>query len=591
MAEQGRVREMMRKFARQRNPIGFACSVALWVRREGVHGAVRRIRFFLGRNAAQKHYVRRLLHPGQAELERERKHVFARPVTISLLVPLYNTPEIFLREMIVSVQEQTYGGWELCLADGSDAEHPEVERICRELAAADHRIQYKKLEKNGGISENTNACMEMATGDYIALFDHDDLLLPSALYEVMRAIEEQQADFIYTDEMVFASPERDKVIGLHFKPDFAPDDLLANNYICHLSVFKASLTDKAGRFRKQYDGSQDHDLILRLTDAAEKIVHIPKVLYLWRSHPASVAGDIGSKTYAVDAGRSAVRDFLHNKGVEAAVESSPVYPTLYRVRYALRETPKITLIPETRMDAKEQEIWLGGLRERTDDLQLEIPKEEDCRTDAETVSARLNALAEKATGDYLLFLGSGLMPEEGGWLKELLMYVQRPDVGCAGGLILYDNGLVREAGAVIGLGERNHTVGRGHYRADGQSAGYFGQLAIPEDMSAVTGACLLIRADLFRKIGGLDEGFRNALYDADLCLRLREKGLLVVYTPYARLRCGADERWIQELGIEREGYAQDAELFRGKWRETIEHGDPYYNPNLTPDLSDFRVRA
>ena len=594
----GRGRELLRKIARQRNPIGFACSVLVWVRREGVDGAARRIRFFLGRNAAQRHFVRKLLHPDGKELERQRAHAFSRKVTISLLVPLYNTPETFLREMIGSVREQTYGGWELCLADGSDEAHPEVERVCRELSAEDSRIRYRKLERNGGISENTNACMEMATGEYIGLFDHDDLLLPSALYEVMRAIEEQGADFIYTDEMVFASPDRAKVIGMHLKPDYAPDDLLANNYICHLTVFRASLAEKAGRFRKAYDGSQDHDLILRLTDAAEKIVHIPKVLYLWRSHPASVAGDIGSKTYAVEAGRNAVRDFLRSKGIAAEVESSPIYPTLYRVRYPVTETPEITVITETPMAETERKEWIRRLRAATDYPALTDGEEAGpARTEKDDVlkdagiSGRLNALAARAGGDYLLFLEGGVTPEDAGWLKELLAYARREDVGCAGGQILDGNGRIREAGVVIGLGEKQHAAARGHYRAEGDSPGFFGQLAIVEDMSAVTGACMLIRKDVFREAGGFDEELRNALYDADLCLRLRERGRLIVCTPYARMRGGTTEEWIHELGSERDGYEADAGRFREKWREALAKGDPYYNENLTTELSDFRVKV
>ena len=222
----------------------------------------------------------------------ETAFVFNKDIKFSVLVPLYNTPKKFLEEMIRSVQYQTYGNWELCLADGSDGEHDFVERYCLRAAEADSRIKYKKLTENKGISENTNECIKMASGDYIALFDHDDVLHPSALFECMKAICNNDADYVYTDEATFLGNSKSTILSFHFKPDFAYDNLLANNYICHFSVFKASLIDKVGMFRHKYDGSQDHDIILRLTNAAKNVVHIPKLLYFWRSHANSVAMDI-----------------------------------------------------------------------------------------------------------------------------------------------------------------------------------------------------------------------------------------------------------------------------------------------------------
>lgn len=220
----------------------------------------------------------------EAELAALRQEIFPADIRISILVPLYNTPEVFLREMIQSVIDQTYANWELCLADGSDPQHSNVGQLCMEYAQKDTRICYRKLEKNMGISGNTNACIEMSTGSYIALFDHDDLLHPAALHDVMKAICEKDADFVYTDEAVFESPDVTKITSIHFKPDFAIDNLRASNYICHLTVFRKELLEKAGGgFRSEYDGSQDHDLLLRLTAEAKCIVHIPKVLYYWRS--------------------------------------------------------------------------------------------------------------------------------------------------------------------------------------------------------------------------------------------------------------------------------------------------------------------
>ncbi len=586
--EQGKgPRALLRRFARQENLIGFACSMGLCLLREGPAETLHRIRLRLGRKHAERKFVRRLLNPAPLTLRRQRETAFPEDISFSLLVPLYNTPADFLREMIASVQAQTFSRWELCLADGSDEAHGEVEALCREAAERDPRIRYRKLERNGGISANTNACLELATGSYIALFDHDDLLLPGALYEMASAIAAQDADFLYSDEMVFASPDRRRVIGLHFKPDFAPDDLLANNYICHLTVFRAALLERAGRFRSAFDGSQDHDLILRLTAQARRIVHIPKILYLWRSHPASVAGDIGSKTYAVDAGVRAVRDALAARGIEAEVASSPVYPTMYHVTYPIRGCPRISLIMDGGAAPEQAKADLAALAAAAGDG---LPLECRIATRGATPGERLQAAAGEAAGDYLLFVAPGLRTDNPAWIREMLMLCQREDTGAVGGLVTFADGRVRHAGLVLGLG-RGGLLGRGHYRADGAGAGYFGQLAIVEDVSAVSGECLMISRERFRDAGGFDPALGAALYDADLCLRLRERGLLVVYTPYPALRGGEARAFPMAYGAELPGYAGAAAAFRARWQEALAAGDPYYNPNLTLELSDFRVRG
>lgn len=280
----------------------------------------------------------------EAELGEQRAHRFPRKIKFSVVVPLYNTPERFLREMIASVQAQTYGDWELCMADGSDPDRDEVRRVCAEYAEADERVRYRRLERNLGISGNLNAGLELATGDYIALLDHDDLLHPAALHEVMKAVCDRGADFVYTDEAVFESPDSRNIIDVHFKPDYAPDDLRANNYICHLSAFSRTLLEAAGPFDSAFDGSQDHDMILRLTEKAKRVGHIPEILYYWRAHAASVAGDIAAKDYAAQAGIRAVGAALDRAGWPGSVGSSPVFPAIYRIRYALRETPLISVV-------------------------------------------------------------------------------------------------------------------------------------------------------------------------------------------------------------------------------------------------------
>ena len=246
--------------------------------------------------------------PTAQEIEVQKNTNFDKDITFSILVPLYNTPEQFLREMIDSVVAQTYGKWELCLADGSDSEHAYVETVVKSYN--DPRIKYERLSENLGISGNTNKCFEMATGDYIGLFDHDDILHPTALFEYMKVICGEDADYVYCDETTFSGRSIDHMITLHFKPDFAPDNLRANNYICHFSVFSKELVKECGTFRPEFDGSQDHDMILRLTRKARHIVHVPKILYYWRSHAGSVASDINAKSYAIDAAKNAVAAHL-----------------------------------------------------------------------------------------------------------------------------------------------------------------------------------------------------------------------------------------------------------------------------------------
>ncbi|MCR5357967.1 MAG: glycosyltransferase, partial [Lachnospiraceae bacterium] len=273
--------------------------------------------------AAYKSYGT-LSMPDEAERKKQEETVFKRDITFSILVPLYDTPESFLKQMIDSVRAQTYKKWELCLADGSDDAHGEVGRICKEYAGKDERIRYKKLDENLGISGNTNKCLEMASGNFIGLFDHDDILHPCALYEYMKVLDEDEdTDYIYCDETTFKDDNIDKMITLHFKPDFAIDNLRANNYICHFSVFSRDLIDHTGLFRSEFDGSQDHDLILRLTHNAKHIVHVPKILYYWRSHAGSVASDINAKSYAIDAAKGAVAAHLTQCGFKGfKIESS-----------------------------------------------------------------------------------------------------------------------------------------------------------------------------------------------------------------------------------------------------------------------------
>lgn len=490
----------------------------------------------------------------EQELEAQRIAQFSQNIKFSILVPLYNTPERFLEEMIESVLNQTYENWELCLADGSDETHRNVQNLCKCYAQNDARICYKKLEKNCGISGNTNACLEMVTGEYIALFDHDDLLHPAALYEVMTAISEKSADYVYTDEAIFEGQNVKKITSVHRKPDFAPDDLIANNYICHLSVFSRKLLETVGQFRPEYDGSQDHDIILRLTKAAKCVVHIPKVLYFWRAHPQSVAQGIGAKSYAVDAAIRAVGHYLYDNGYEAEVESSWVSPTIYRVRYHLEKPePKVSILIVSQNNAKALRSCVNSILSKSTYTNYEILIADCCSTEKKTIEyygklkneqkitvisytgsrhtyAAINSVAENATGDYLVILHDDTEVIAEDWIQEMLMYAQRADVGAVGAMLLNSNNTVQSAGLTI---DENGEIMHPHVGIPVQDGGYMGRLGYAQDVYAVSAACMMLRSSIFTQMQGFKDVTCNA--DVELCMRLHKAQKLVVWTPHSRL--------------------------------------------------------
>ena len=534
------------------------------------------------------------------ELKAQRSESFPRRIKISIATPLYNTPAQFLREMIQSVREQTYADWELCLADGSDGEHGEAESICRAFAAEDPRIRYRRLTENGGISANTNACLEMITGDYIGFLDHDDLLHPAALHQVMRAICDQDADFVYTDETIFwISPQNAGIP--HLKPDYAPDTLCVNNYICHFAVFSRALLEAAGPLDPACDGAQDHDLFLRMTEKARRIAHIPEALYYWRAHPDSMAGDRDSKPYAARGGIRAVEKRLKRLGLEGGVDVAAPGETLYRVRYALRGQPRVSVLIDGAGDRTCLEGCLrsvfasssypdievvvacpggmapcDGLREVWPGLRtVTCPK-------GASVTERLNRAADACTGEYLLLLGGDHWVVSPDWIQELLMFAQRADVGAAGGLVLSKAGNVLQSGICLGLQGAAASFALG---LDRQRANYGGRLLYARNVSAVSGDCLMLRRELWQRLKGVDTGYKTAYYDIDLCLRLRKMGLLIVWTPYAEL-CR------QPFSADRKsrGRRADEKRFRRIWKETIGAGDPYFNPNFMLNRTDFAIR-
>ena len=558
--------------------------------------------------------------PTPEEAKRQREEKFPRMPKISILVPLYNTPENFLREMIESVTSQTYENWELCLGGGSDKKHGLVAGTIVEYQKKDEtsgksgRILYHKLKKNEGISGNTNQCLAMATGEYIGLFDHDDILHPSVLYEYVKVINEQQADYIYCDETTFKSGDINKMLTMHFKPDYAIDNLRANNYICHFSVFARKLLDGTELFRPRFDGSQDHDMILRLTDRAERVVHVPKLMYYWRSHAGSTAAGIDAKPYAVEAAKGAVADHLRRHGFEHfQISSTRAFDTIFKIRYQIIGSPKISIVIANKDHKEDLKRCITSILEKSTYENYEIIVVENNSTQQEifdyyeelkenekirvltyegefNYSAVNNLGVANANGEYILLLNNDTQVITVNWMEELLMYAQREDVGAVGAKLYYADKTIQHAGVVLGLGA-HRTAGHSHYKQHRDNLGYMGRLCYAQNVSAVTGACLLVKKALFEEAGRLDESFAVSLNDVDFCLKLREKGYLNVFTPFAELyHFESISRGLDDNGEKARRYNRESERFREKWKDVLKAGDPYYNANFSLDRSDFALK-
>lgn len=546
----------------------------------------------------------------EVDRKRQQNYIFGRKVKFSIIVPLYNTPEKYLRDMIDSVLDQTYSNWELCLADGSDnlEDHGKTEDICREYAKQDSRIVYKRLEKNGGISENTNECLKMATGDYIGLFDHDDILHPSALYMVMEQIEYENADFIYTDENSFHETVED-AYQPHYKPDYSPDTLRSYNYICHFSVFSRELFEQVGYFNKKYDGSQDYDYILRLTERAHTIIHIPEVLYFWRAHENSVASDISAKPYTVAAAKGALKDHLERMGLEGAVTDS-LLPSTYKINYKIEGTPKISILIPNKDHIEDLKRCIDSIRDRSTYSNYEIIIIENNSVNPTTFkyyeelekcenirvvywekgfnySAINNFGRTFATGEYLLLLNNDVEVITLGWLEEMLMFAQRPDVGAVGAMLYYPDDTIQHAGVILGIGG---VAGHSHKHFARGAWGYFSRLTLAQNLSCVTAACLMIKASVYDEVGGLTEELAVAFNDVDFCLKVREAGYLNVFTPYAELyHYESKSRGTENTAEKILRFAKEIDYMQRHWQQELLN-DPYYNKNLTLETEDFSFR-
>ncbi len=540
--------------------------------------------------------------------KKEMSTHFEKNIMFSVVVPLYNTPIKFLRAMIKSVQNQTYANWQLCLADGSDEDHDYVGKYVKKIH--DSRICYKKLERNKGIAENTNECIAMATGDFIALFDHDDLLHPSALFEMAKAIEEQDADFVYTDEVTFIGRPNNITI-YNFKPDYSPDTLRSYNYICHFTAFSKTLLDEVGGFDCEYDGSQDYDLILRLTEKAKNIVHIREALYFWRSHKASVASDVSAKPYVVDSAKRALAAHIKRVGLSGRVEDA-VVPTTYKIQYDIVGEPLISIIIPNKDHTDDLEKCLASVYGKSTYKNFEVIVVENNSIEPETFeyydmakgkynnlkvinwesgfnySAINNFAAKQANGEYVLLLNNDIEVITPDWLEQMLMYAQRKDVGAVGVKLYYDDDTIQHAGVIVGLGG---VAGHSHKYFAREDPGYMARASIAQNLSACTAACLMIRKDVYNEVQGLDEGYAVAFNDVDLCMKIRKAGYLIVYTPFAEFyHYESKSRGDEDTPEKRARFNSEVFRFQERWGKELKLGDPYYNPNLTLDSEDFALK-
>jgi glycosyltransferase involved in cell wall biosynthesis len=536
--------------------------------------------------------------------QRDLARGFALRPKISVITPVFNPDKKVFIEMIESVIAQTYDRWELCLADAST--QPYVREIVENFAKNEKRIKTKYLKVNGGIAENSNEALSMAAGDYVALLDHDDTIAPFALFEVVTAINEYpDVDFIYSDRDIISYDG----VRLHpfFKPDWSPDYLLSQNYLCHLNVFKKSLIDRVG-FRKDYDGSQDYDLFLRITELTDRIRHIAKILYHWRVVPGSASVDSTAKPYAYDAAIRALSDALRRRNLVGTVTHGAT-KGFYDIRFEVRNDPKVSIIIPTKGESKTLKKCTKSILDKTryNKYEIVIIYEEG---EASKAINSINSISKKervkiikydelfhlskaknyavslTNAEYIVMLSEKTHIITEDWIEYLIGFAQRKGTGAVGGKLVYPNETIRSAGLII---DKEGNVRRSHHRFPRNSPGYNGRINSVQNFSAVSAECMMCKRDIFQAVGGMDPQFASYA-NIDFCLKLRKDNYLIVYEPRVELYC--DERLgLKDEDIQEESAAltREKRSFLQKWGDVLEKGDPYYNPNLSPDKGDFSI--
>ena len=538
--------------------------------------------------------------PTEETLEIQRKQKFDYSPLISIAVPAYHTPVEFLRQMIESLIFQTYSNWELCIVNASP-DNEEMQKVLAEYSAGDSRVRFCNLKENLGIAENTNRAFAMAKGEFVGLLDHDDLLAPNALYEIVKILQDHpQADALYTDEDKVTT-ELDEHFQPHLKPDFNLDLLRSNNYICHFFVVRKSIVEKAGGFRKEFDGAQDYDFIFRCTENAGEVLHVPEILYHWRTHKASTADNPASKMYAFEAGKRAIEAHLERTGTKGEVSHTQDLG-FYRVKYPVQGKPLVSVIIPNKDEKETLQTCLEMLEKNTGYQNFEIIIVENNSTTDEifryykelsgnrkihllrwgkefNYSAINNFAVAHAKGEYLLFLNNDVKSINPDWLEEMLGVCQRPEVGGVGAKLIYPDNTIQHAGCVIGMGGI-----AGHMFVDmpADRTGYLHKASLLQDMSAVTAACLLMKKEVFEQAGGFTEELAVAFNDVDLCLKVRKNGYLIVYDPYAKLyHMESKTRGAEDSKEKVRRFQTEIEYMRCHWIDILKNGDPCYNKNLS----------
>lgn len=530
---------------------------------------------------------------------------------ISVIVPTFNTPEPFLREAINSVVEQIYPHWELCLADDASTA-PHVRSILEEYQAQDSRIKVTFRTKNGHISHSSNSALGLATGEFIALLDHDDLLTPDALYEVALLINRQpEVDMIYSDEDKL--DDQEKLIDPYFKPDWCPDSFLSRMYTCHLGVYRRSLIKKIGGFRAGYEGSQDYDLVLRFTEQTERILHIPKILYHWRIHPASAASGTEAKPYAYEAAEKALGDALQRRNTPGRIVANSTFLGFYSVRYQIEHHKPVSIIIPTKDLGQMLNQCLRSVFQQTTYPNYEVIVIDNGSLEKETVEvfdrwtkqqphrfrcyplnipfnySKLNNYAvTKAKGEFLLFLNNDTEVITPDWIEAMVEQAQRSSIGAVGAQLLYSDNTVQHAGVIAGLGASG-VAGHSHHNAPSDIPGYFNQIQTINNYAAVTAACLMCRRDVFEAVGGFEEHLTIAFNDVDFCFKLLDKGYRNIYLPHVKLyHYESKSRGYENTPEKQTRFEGEVAYMQQKWSALIEQ-DPCYSPHLTRRRDDYSL--
>ncbi len=552
-------------------------------------------------------------YPDKEMLQQQREYSFKKQCKFSIIIPVYRPDKNFFMKMLDSVVSQTYSGWQLCIADGSgetDSVEDSVNNYIRQFG--EDRIRYTKLDNNLGIAGNTNAALKLADGDYIVFGDHDDELHPAALFECMRILEKMpDVDFIYTDE--------DKVIGgsgrhtePHFKSGFNYELLRRTNYICHLVVAKSSLINKVGMLDSRYDGAQDYDYVLRCVEQAEHIEHIPKVLYHWRISERSTAMGQGAKNYADEAGRRAVEAHLNRIGI-AGRATLGVAPFIYDVEYELEGGPLVSVVIPNKDHIDDLKLCINSIEKNSGYRNYEFVIVENNSTQEATFeyyrelertlgkrvkvvywkdefnySAINNYGVRAADGEYILLLNNDIELIEPDTIRSMLSYCQRKDVGIVGARLLYADNTVQHAGVVLGF---HGVAGHAFCGRPDAEYGYFARSVLPQELSAVTAACLMTKKAVYEQVGGLDEQLKVAFNDIDYCMAVRKAGYKVIYDAKAKLyHYESKSRGMEDTPEKQERFNSEVLLFSQKWEEELDAGDFYYNPNLSLEGNAYTIK-